>query len=142
MFWIPVRIPNNLRKFRPLLLSITNSNFTFALTCLTITYYCFPSKPFCRFPLVKFVIWTWNGRGDSYYFLKISFVWFNWNILQAERYVDRKLDQAESALKKKSQKAKKWYSALIGDENGPKINEFHIFLGAFVGGYFIGASMS
>lgn len=62
--------------------------------------------------------------------------------LQAERYVDRKMDQAESALKKKSLKAKKWYSALIGDENGPKINEFHIFLGAFIGGYFIGASMS
>lgn len=61
---------------------------------------------------------------------------------KAERYVDRKLDQAESALKKKSQKAKKWYSAFIGDENGPKINEFHIFLGAFVGGYFIGAAMS
>lgn len=62
--------------------------------------------------------------------------------LQAERYVDRKLDQAESSLKKKSQKARKWYSAFIGDENGVKINEFHIFLGAFVGGYFIGASMT
>lgn len=63
-------------------------------------------------------------------------------ILQAERFVDRKLDQAESALKKKSQKAKRWYSALIGDENGVKINEFHIFLGAFVGGYALGVSMS
>jgi len=61
---------------------------------------------------------------------------------KAERFVDRKLDQAESALKKKSLKAKKWYSTLIGDESGPKINEFHIFLGAFVGGYALGVSMS
>lgn len=62
--------------------------------------------------------------------------------LQADRFIDRKLDQAESALKKKSKKAKKWYSAFIGDENGPKINELHIFVGAFIGGYFIGAAMS
>jgi len=60
---------------------------------------------------------------------------------KAERYADRKLDQAESALKKKSQKARKWYSAFVGDENGPKINEFHIFFGAFIGGYVVGASL-
>jgi len=61
---------------------------------------------------------------------------------KAERYVDRKYDQAESLIKKKSKKARKWYSAFIGDENGPKINGLHLFLGAFVGGYILGASMS
>lgn len=58
--------------------------------------------------------------------------------MQAERFVDRKLDQAEGALKKNQKKAKKWYSALIGDENGPKINNLHIFLCAFTGGVAIG----
>lgn len=57
---------------------------------------------------------------------------------QAERYVDRKLDQAESALKKNQKKAKKWYTALIGDEDGPKINNLHVFLAAFTGGVFVG----
>lgn len=52
--------------------------------------------------------------------------------------VDRKLDQAESLLKKNQKKAKKWYSSLIGDETGPKINNLHIFLAAFTGGVFIG----
>jgi len=57
---------------------------------------------------------------------------------KAERYVDRKLTQAESSLKSSQKKAKKWYSSLIGDENGPKINNLHIFLGAFAGGVAIG----
>lgn len=57
---------------------------------------------------------------------------------QAERFVDRKLDQAESAMKKNQQKAKKWYSSLIGDEHGPKINNLHVFLFAFTGGVAIG----
>lgn len=52
--------------------------------------------------------------------------------------MDRKLDQAEDALKKNQRKAKKWYSNLIGDENGPKINNLHIFLMAFTGGVAIG----
>lgn len=52
--------------------------------------------------------------------------------------MDRKLDQAESALKKNQKKAKKWYTALIGDEDGPKINNLHVFLAAFTGGVFIG----
>lgn len=63
-------------------------------------------------------------------------------ILQAERFVDRKLDQAEHVLKKKQKKALKWYSTLIGDENGPKINDLHIFIGAFVGGVALGISAS
>lgn len=59
-------------------------------------------------------------------------------LFQAERYVDRKLDQAESSMKKNQQKAKKWYSSLIGDETGPKINNLHVFLFAFTGGVAIG----
>lgn len=62
--------------------------------------------------------------------------------LQAERFVDRKLDQAESALKKKQKKVKKWYSGLIGDESGPKINDLHIFIGAFIGGVALGIASS
>lgn len=57
---------------------------------------------------------------------------------QAERYVDRKLDQAEGVLKKGQKKAKKWYSSLIGDETGAKINNLHIFLLGFTGGVAIG----
>lgn len=57
---------------------------------------------------------------------------------KAERFVDRKLDRAEDLLKNKSKVAKKWYSKLIGDENGPKINDLHIFLTAFVGGVALG----
>lgn len=60
--------------------------------------------------------------------------------LQAERFVDRKLDQADSALRKQQKKAKKWYHSLIGDENGVKLNELHIFLCAFTGGVAIGVA--
>lgn len=59
-------------------------------------------------------------------------------LLQAERYVDRKLDRAEDILKREKKKAIKWYSKLIGDENGPKVNGLHIFLTAFAGGIAIG----
>lgn len=59
-------------------------------------------------------------------------------ISQAERYVDRKLDQAETSLKKSQTTAIKWYSSLIGDESGPKINNLHIFLLGFTGGVAIG----
>lgn len=52
--------------------------------------------------------------------------------------MDRKLDLAEDAMKKNHQKAKKWYSNLIGDEKGPKINNLHIFLLSFTGGAAIG----
>ena len=58
--------------------------------------------------------------------------------MQADRYLDRKLDQAENLLKKKSKSAKKWYSKLIGDENGPKLNELHIFMLSFAAGVAIG----
>lgn len=61
---------------------------------------------------------------------------------KAERSLDRKLDRAEELLKNKTKKAKKWYSSLIGDENGPKINDLHIFLTAFIGGVALGIASS
>ncbi|XP_030384455.1 FUN14 domain-containing protein 1A [Scaptodrosophila lebanonensis] len=59
---------------------------------------------------------------------------------KAERFVDRKLDEAESLLQSKTSKAKKWYTKLIGDDNGPKINDLHIFLTGFVGGVALGVA--
>lgn len=65
---------------------------------------------------------------------------FLFNSIQADRFIDRKLDQAESALKKKQKTAKKWYSNLVGDTNGngPKLNELHIFTISFVAGLALG----
>lgn len=57
---------------------------------------------------------------------------------QADRFVDRKLNQAEDILKKKQKSAKKWYSNMIGDANGPKLNEFHIFVISFAAGVALG----
>lgn len=62
----------------------------------------------------------------------------NFTLFQAERFVDRKIDQAENAMKKGQKKANKWYTTLIGDETGPKINNLHIFLMSFTGGVAIG----
>lgn len=58
--------------------------------------------------------------------------------LQTERFVDNKLDKAESLLTRNSKKAAKWYSKLIGDEEGPKVNDLHIFLASFFGGVALG----
>jgi FUN14 domain-containing protein 1 len=41
-------------------------------------------------------------------------------------------------LKAKGKKAKKWYSNLIGDSNGPKLNELHIFVISFAAGVALG----
>ncbi|KAL7028944.1 hypothetical protein ACKWTF_006046 [Chironomus riparius] len=57
---------------------------------------------------------------------------------KADRYLDRKLDQAENLLKKKGKSARKWYTQLVGDENGPKLNELHIFMLSFAAGVAIG----
>ncbi|CRL01784.1 CLUMA_CG015000, isoform A [Clunio marinus] len=57
---------------------------------------------------------------------------------KADRFVDRKLNQAEDLLKKKGKSAKKWYSNFIGDANGPKLNEFHIFVISFAAGVALG----
>lgn len=58
--------------------------------------------------------------------------------LQADRFIDRKLNQAENLLKNKQKKAKKWYSSLIGDEHGARLNELHIFAISFAAGVAIG----
>lgn len=58
--------------------------------------------------------------------------------LQAERYVDRQLDRAEDALRQKQRKARKWYTAFVGNEKRVCINEFHLFLGAFIAGCALG----
>lgn len=61
----------------------------------------------------------------------------NINLLQVERFVDRKLDKAEGLLKKKEYKAKRWYSNFIGDEQY-HATETHVFLASFVAGMAIG----
>ncbi|KAH8257678.1 FUN14 domain-containing protein 2 [Drosophila kikkawai] len=61
----------------------------------------------------------------------------NWKE-KTERFVDNKLDKAESLLTRNGKKAAKWYSKLIGDEEGPKINDLHIFLASFFGGVALG----
>ncbi|KAG5889728.1 hypothetical protein JTB14_010202 [Gonioctena quinquepunctata] len=52
---------------------------------------------------------------------------------KTERFIDKKLDQAEDKLKKGQTKVKKWYS---GGEW--KLQEVHIFLVSFVAGVAIG----
>ncbi|XP_022224786.1 FUN14 domain-containing protein 2 [Drosophila obscura] len=57
---------------------------------------------------------------------------------KTERYVDDKMVKAEGLLKNNSKKVRKWYTKLIGDEDGPKVNELHIFTAAFFGGVALG----
>lgn len=52
--------------------------------------------------------------------------------------MDRKLDEAERVLKNKGKSAKKWYSNFIGDQNGAKLNEFHLFVISFAAGVALG----
>ncbi|XP_052851008.1 FUN14 domain-containing protein 2 [Drosophila gunungcola] len=61
----------------------------------------------------------------------------NWKD-KTERYVDNQLDRAESLLTRNSKKVSKWYTKLIGDEQGPKVNDLHIFLASFFGGVALG----
>ncbi|XP_030556645.1 FUN14 domain-containing protein 1B isoform X1 [Drosophila novamexicana] len=61
----------------------------------------------------------------------------NW-LDKTERYLDRKLDKAEDKLKGKTIKVRKWYAKYIGDEEGPKINDLHIFITSFIGGIALG----
>ncbi|KAG5683660.1 hypothetical protein PVAND_012927 [Polypedilum vanderplanki] len=56
----------------------------------------------------------------------------------ADRYIDQKLDQAERIARQKGKTAKKWYTNLVGDVDGPKCTEFHIFALSFVAGLAIG----
>jgi FUN14 domain-containing protein 1 len=55
-----------------------------------------------------------------------------------ERYVDRKLDKAEDALKRSERKAQRWYHTFINGEKPYQVNEIHIFLVAFAAGVAIG----
>ncbi|KAG5683659.1 hypothetical protein PVAND_012927 [Polypedilum vanderplanki] len=57
---------------------------------------------------------------------------------KADRYIDQKLDQAERIARQKGKTAKKWYTNLVGDVDGPKCTEFHIFALSFVAGLAIG----
>ncbi|XP_017005785.1 FUN14 domain-containing protein 2 [Drosophila takahashii] len=61
----------------------------------------------------------------------------NWKD-KTERYVDNQLDRAESLLTRNGKKVQKWYTKLIGDEEGPKVNDLHIFLASFFGGVALG----
>lgn len=60
--------------------------------------------------------------------------------LQAERFVDRKLNQAEDNLKKGQKKAKSWYSGITGEDC--HLKEIHIFIVSFVAGVAIGIGTS
>lgn len=61
---------------------------------------------------------------------------------QADRFVDRKLDQAEKLMKNKGKAARKWYSNFVGDDKGPKLNEFHIFMLSFAAGVAVGIGIA
>lgn len=76
--------------------------------------------------------WNININSHDKSFFSTTF------IFQADRYLDRKLDQAEDLMKKKQKNAKKWYSNFIGDKDGPKLNEFHIFVISFAAGIALG----
>jgi len=56
---------------------------------------------------------------------------------KVERFVDRKLDKAEDAIKNKQLKAKKWYHSVAGDEYY-RATETHVFLASFVAGLAMG----
>ncbi|XP_014246683.1 FUN14 domain-containing protein 2-like isoform X2 [Cimex lectularius] len=60
---------------------------------------------------------------------------------KVERFVDRKLDKVESALKKKERKAKTWYHRnVLGDEAYFAFQEIHVFLACFVAGLALGVA--
>ncbi|KAJ8923730.1 hypothetical protein NQ315_010311 [Exocentrus adspersus] len=59
---------------------------------------------------------------------------------KAERFVDRKINQAEDRFKKGQSKAKKWYSSFAGEDC--QLKEVHIFLVSFVAGVAIGIGTS
>jgi FUN14 domain-containing protein 1 len=71
-------------------------------------------------------------------FFQDNSILFNEIYLQADRFLDRKLDEAERVLKNKGKNAKKWYSNFIGDQSGAKLNEFHIFVISFAAGVALG----
>lgn len=58
--------------------------------------------------------------------------------LQVERFVDRKVDQAENIVRKKQKKAKNWYDINIDGDNSFRVKESHIFYASFVAGLCFG----
>ncbi|XP_057655918.1 FUN14 domain-containing protein 2-like isoform X2 [Diorhabda carinulata] len=56
---------------------------------------------------------------------------------KAERFLDRKLDQAEEVIRKGKSKANKWYS-----DSNYQVKEIHIFLVSFIAGVAIGIATS
>lgn len=65
-------------------------------------------------------------------------VWF----FQAERFIERKVDQAEKNIKKQGNKAKRWYSGLLGEESKCQLTDAQIFIISFVGGLALGMATS
>uniref|UniRef100_A0A8D8UPU4 FUN14 domain-containing protein 1B n=1 Tax=Cacopsylla melanoneura TaxID=428564 RepID=A0A8D8UPU4_9HEMI len=64
------------------------------------------------------------------------------NILdKVERYVDKKMDKAETLLKKKERKAKRWFYRNMCDEEPIIFEEFHVFLASFVAGLAFGMAL-
>lgn len=99
----------------------------------------------CCFVLILFCVCS-NRQVQNHIIVSNRFFFclyfLDFRTMQAERFVDRKLDQAESVLKRKQKKVKKWYSAFIGDENGARVNELHIFAIAFGAGVALGFASS
>lgn len=63
-----------------------------------------------------------------------KFVVFFW---QVERFVDRKVDNAEGLIKNRQQKAKTWYNSFTGKPDFV-VKEIHIFVVSFVAGMAVG----
>ncbi|XP_070172796.1 FUN14 domain-containing protein 2 isoform X1 [Polyergus mexicanus] len=57
---------------------------------------------------------------------------------KVERYVDRKLDKAEQLLKQGENRTRRWYHALIGEDDIFQPKEIHFFLVSFVAGVALG----
>lgn len=57
---------------------------------------------------------------------------------KVERFVDRKLDKAETLLKKKERKARRWYHRVVYDEEPFIFQEIHVFMASFIAGMAFG----
>ncbi|KAI5711457.1 hypothetical protein M8J75_000525 [Diaphorina citri] len=62
-------------------------------------------------------------------------------LFQVERFVDKKMDKAETLLKKKERKAKRWFYRNMYDEDPIIFEEFHVFLASFVAGMAFGMAL-
>ncbi|KAJ1527195.1 hypothetical protein ONE63_008726 [Megalurothrips usitatus] len=48
-----------------------------------------------------------------------------------ERYVDRKLDKAEEALRKNKRSARRWWNSMTKEDGSFEITKTHIFYAGF-----------